>query len=110
MNKSQILRPATSRKRISAGLFASPVEADDAALRIEHHHQSPHGMENRRDHVALFLQRLFGPLQLSDIKADAVNEPGLAVLLADHFGFAMKPDDAGRRAPPRDRPSAAACR
>src|SRR5580704_15809118 len=79
---------------ISRHLFAGAVEADNAAFGIEHHDQSAHGIENGRGDIALFLQRLFGSLQVADVEADAVDEPGLAVLLADHLGFAMEPDDA----------------
>src|SRR5277367_6633539 len=94
-NHKQIpdLPPINLSEGISTGLFTSPVEANDAAFGVKHNHQSPYRMQNGGDDVALLLQCLFCPLQIGNIKTHAVNEPGLAILLSDHLGFAMKPDD-----------------
>ena len=79
---------------ISRCLFAGAVETNYPPLRIENHDQSSHDIENRGQHVALFLQRFFRLLQLRDVYAHAMNKPGAAVLLADHLGFAMEPKNS----------------
>src|SRR5579872_341527 len=77
---------------ITRDVLTSPVETDDAALRIQHHHQSADRVQYRRNHIAFFLQSFFGPLELSDIEGNAVDEPGPSVLATNHLGFAVKPD------------------
>jgi len=80
-------------QRIPGHLFASPIEAEDPPFRVQHHYQGRHRVENSRHHIALLLPCFFGALEICDIESHPVNEPGLAVLLADHLGFTAKPDD-----------------
>ena len=80
--------------RIAGHLLASAIEAHDPAFAVEHDDQRADGVEDRRDDVALFLQRLLHLLEFRDVEADAVNEPGLAVVAPHQPGFAMKPDHA----------------
>src|SRR6202035_2326074 len=79
-------------KRVTGDMLASPIEAHDATLRIEHHHQSPDRVQYCRNHITFFLQRFFGSLELSNVKCNAVDEPGPSILAPNHLGFAMKPD------------------
>src|SRR6185295_9975059 len=79
---------------IPAGLFTSPVKPDDSAFRIQHHDQSAHGVEDGGDYVPLLLQSLLSALKVGNVEPNAMDEPGLAVGLANHLGFAMKPDHA----------------
>src|ERR1700730_8704661 len=82
------------REAESGHLFAGTVKAQDAACRIQHYDKSAHGIENGGDDVSLLLQRLFRSLQICDVEAHAMNEPGLSIFLADHLSFAMKPENA----------------
>ena len=45
-------------------LYTSPIEADDASFPVEHHHQRPHRIEDRRRKVPLLLQRSSVPLSV----------------------------------------------
>ncbi len=79
-------------ERVTGGFFAHAIKSHDAHARIEHHYQRAHRIQDRGSDVALLLQRFLGALQLRDVEGDAVDEPGAAVVVHHHFGFALKPD------------------
>ncbi len=81
------------------GELTGAIEADDAAGAVEHDDQRAHGVEDRREQVALFLKRRFRQLQVRDVERDALDEPGSPVATPHDLGFALEPDDV---AVPRD--------
>ena len=76
---------------VARQLLAGPIKADDSAFLIQHHDQRARRIQNGGEKVALLLQGPFRLLELGDIDSDAVNKPRPAILMPDHFGFALKP-------------------
>ena len=83
---------------LSGHLFAGAIEAYDPPFAIEHNHQSAHGVENPGNDIALFLQLLFGLLEIGDVEANSVDEPGLPsgrrIILASHWNQITRPSRA----------------
>ena len=79
-------------KGLTGHLLAGAVEAHDPAVSVGDNHQGSHRVEDRGHDVAFFLKLLLGILEVSDVERDSMDEPGISVTAADHFGFALKPD------------------
>ena len=66
----------------------------DPPFGIEDGDQRSNRIEDRGKNIALLGQSGFGEFQLGDVESDTVDKPWASVGAADHFGFAMKPDNA----------------
>ena len=92
-NQEQVpQRPALDLvEGVARQLLAGPIEADDSPFLIQHDDQRARRIQNGGEKVALLLQGPFRLLELGDIDSDPVNKPRPAILMPDHFGFALKP-------------------
>ena len=92
--------PAGPRRSLPITSFeAYPVVCSHARLkrtirpsRVEDQDQGANSVEHRRSEVAFFLKRFLGALEVRDIEADSVNEPGAAIAAPDHPRVTVKRD------------------
>ena len=63
------------------------------ARRAQHHHQRADGIEHRREQIPLAGERRLRLLELGDVEAHAMDEPGTPVLPPHHLHLALEPDE-----------------
>src|ERR1700693_5057857 len=79
---------------VAGGPFASTIEPNNPSFGIEDHHQRSYRVKDGRGHIPVLFQGRFGLFEIGNVESDTVYEPGPAILAANHFGFAVEPNNA----------------